>query len=167
MSELSRHQEQFKRLDRWYERFKKINNGQNHDKNTELLLDDIYAFFINCFHLIDWIANDDTVILDSKVDKKEKIKYIKDYIKTVDELTLCADLCNSVKHLNLDRKPYSKEEPKFGKTSAKLYVGTGQDIIEIKYTIGTLSGPRDAFDIATKCMEAWDKFYSDNNLKNA
>jgi len=167
MSELSRHQEQFKRLGRWYERFKNINDGQIHDKNSDFYLDDVYAFFINCFHLKDWIQNDDTVVLDSKVDKKEKGKYIKDYINTVDELKLCADLCNSVKHLYLDRKPYSRKEPKFGKKSAKLYLGVGQDKIEMKYIIDTLSGPRDAFEIATKCMEAWDKFYSDNNLKRA
>jgi hypothetical protein len=165
MPNLSKHKEQFERVRRWYERFKSINDGQIHNKNSDFYLDDVYAFFINCFHLMDWIANDDTVVLDSKSDKGEKEEYIREYTKTVDELKLCRDLCISVKHLYLKNKPYSKQEPKIVNKSAKLHVGTGQDIIEMRYTINTSSGLRDAYDIATKCMEAWDKFYFDNNLR--
>jgi len=166
MSKLSKHQEQFERLQRWYERFKKINDGQVHDKSSEFYQDEVYAFFMNCYHLKDWIIEDDAVVLASKDDKGKKKRIVENYINSVDDLKLCADICNSLKHLCLDknRKPRSGEDPKFDRKSAKLNIGVGPIKIEMKYIIDTLSGPRDAFDIATKCIEAWGKFYSDNKL---
>ena len=159
MSPLDRHQEQFKRVQRWYERFKSINNGIIHNKASEFYEDEMYAFFMNCYHLKDWIINDPaTVLVANKVEK---------YINNNLDLKLCADLCNSLKHLcsgkNI-RPTRSKEDPNIGKKSGKLNIGAGPIIFEMKIIINTLSGPRDAFDIATKCMEAWDKFYSDNKL---
>ena len=160
MSELSRHQEQFKRAKRWYERFKNINNGMKHDKSSENYEDEMYAFFMNCYHLKDWIRNDPAAT--------SVANNVENYINNNLDLKLCADLCNSLKHFYLNENiypPRSKEDPKFGTKSATYDIA--KNSIKFNYTIDTLSGPRDAFDIATKCMEAWDKFYSDNNLKNA
>lgn len=160
MTELSRHQEQFKRVKRWYERFKNINNGKIHDKPSEFYEDELYAFFMNCYHLKDWIINDPST---SSVANK-----VEGCINSNPDLKFCADLCNSLKHLCLNKKghpPRSKEDPKFGTKSAIYNIA--ENSIKFDYTIDTLSGHRSAFDIATKCMEAWDKFYSDNNLKNA
>ena len=157
MSELSKHQEQFKRLGRWYERFKNINDGQIHDKPSDCYQDEVIAFFMNCHHLKVWIINDPTAV--SVANKVEA------YINNNTELSLCAYICNSLKHLRLLKKQRSKEKPEFGPRKYEIDLGTEPKTIAVKYTINTLSGPRDAFDIATKCMEAWGKFYSDNNLK--
>jgi hypothetical protein len=43
-------------------------------------------------------------------------------------------------------------------------VSSEPKILSVKFTIDTSFGPRDAFDIATKCIEAWKKFYSNNKL---
>jgi len=158
MPVLSKHQEQFKRVRRWYERFESIKNGRIHDKPSEFYEDDVYSFFMNCYHLKDWIRNDPTV---ASVANK-----VEEYINNNLDLKLCADLCNSLKHLCLNENihpPRSREDPRFGKKSA-LY-DIAKNSIKFNYTIDTLSGNRDAFDIATKCIEAWDKFYFDNNLK--
>jgi hypothetical protein len=159
MSELSRHQVQFKRLGRWYERFKNINDDQILDKSDEFYLDDVIAFFINCYHLKDWIKNDPAAT--SVADKVEA------YINNNLELSLCADICTSMKHLEFNRNylPRSGGKVSWNKKDVKLKVGSGERIIATKYRLDTKLGPRDAFDIATKCIEAWDKFYSDNNLK--
>ena len=50
--------EQFERVKRWYNRFKKTDNGMLHNKNSDYYQDEIYAFFINCYHLKDWLVND-------------------------------------------------------------------------------------------------------------
>ena len=158
MSELSRHQEQFKRVQRWYERFKNINNGKIHDEPSEFYEDKMYAFFMNCYHLKDWIINDPAA---ASVAHK-----VENYINNNLDLKICGNLCNSLKHLYLDTErfpPRSREDPKFGTKIAKYNIS--ENSIKFYYTIDTLSGHRDAFEIATKCIEAWDKFYSDNNLK--
>lgn len=143
------YQEQFKRLGRWYERFKNINDGQIHDKNSDFYLDDVYAFFINCYQLKDWIKNDPSAA--SVVDRVEA------YINNNPALSLCADICNGLKHLHLD-SARSGERPKFGKKVAKLRIGSGPITIALKYEIKTNSGTTDAFDLATKCMKAWEIF---------
>jgi len=146
MSKLTKPQEQFKRLHRWYECFKKINDGKIHDKPSDFYQDEVYAFFMNCYHLKDWIKNDPAAA--SVADKVE------DYINNNLELSLCADIYNGLKHLRLDREEPSGESPKFGPRKYKVGLGTEPTTIAVKYIINTSSGPIDAFEIATKCMEA-------------
>ena len=136
-------------MKRWYKRFKEINNGQIHDKSSEFYEDEIYAFFMNCYHLKDWIKNDPAA---ASVANK-----VEGYINNNPELSLCTDICNGLKHFHLDRER-SGESPKFGKTKAKLCLGTGPTTIAVKYEIKTKSGPIDAFDLARKCMKAWEDF---------
>ena len=59
--------------------------------------DDVWNFFQNCWHLKDWIKND--VAIDSA--HRESVECD---VNKVDELVICADLCNRSKHLTLDRK---------------------------------------------------------------
>ena len=150
MSKLIKYQEQFSRLNRWYERFKIINDGKIHDKPSDFYQDDVYAFFMNCYHFKDWIKNDPSAA--SVADKVET------YINDNRELSLCADICNGLKHLTVKKRERSEESPKFGHRLFKVKVGTEPTTIAVKYTIDTLSGPIDAFEIATKCMKAWKSF---------
>ena len=141
MLNLARYQEQYDRLNRWYKRFKEINDGRTHDKPSEIYQDDVYAFFINCYHLKDWIKND--TVASSIANNVEN------YINNNPELLLCADICNGLKHLCLISER-SRERPEFGKKIAKLYIGSGPITIALKYEIKTDSGTIDAFDLATK-----------------
>jgi len=104
---------------------------------------------MNCYHLKDWIINDPV----KKVDKQ----IVEDYITNNRELSICADICNGLKHLQLDRER-SGESPKFGKKEAELNIGTGPITIALKYEITTKTGTIDAFELATKCMKAWEDF---------
>jgi len=104
---------------------------------------------MNCYHLKDWIINDPVEKVDSKI--------AEDYITKNRELSICADICNGLKHVHLKRER-SKESPEFGKMKAKLCLGTEPTTIAVKYEIKTKSGPIDAFDLATKCMKAWEDF---------
>lgn len=61
MTELRKYQEQFERMKRWYERIKKIEQGRPHNLPSDHYHDEVYAFFMNCYHLRDWIEKDKTV----------------------------------------------------------------------------------------------------------
>jgi len=137
---MRKYKEQFERVNRWYNRFKKINSGKEHNRNTEYDKDDVYIFFVNCHHLKDWIIHDESI----REDIEDKvIEFIKE-----DELDLCREICNAVKHLN--------EKPKFSKSETKLKLPEKE--IKINYTIETENGDEDAFELATKCMEKWEEF---------
>jgi len=57
----AKYREQYDRMKRWYIRFASLNQGRPHNVPSDNYLEDIYAFFMNCYHLKDWIKNDDTV----------------------------------------------------------------------------------------------------------
>jgi len=149
MSNQTKYQEQYNRLNRLYESFKEINDGKIHDKSSEFYQDVVYAFFMNCHHLKDWIKND--LAAASVKDNVEN------YINNNPDLRLCADICNGVKHLRRDSNR-SGERPEFGKKKAKLYIESGPITIALKYEIKTDSGTIDAFDLATKYIKAWGIF---------
>ncbi len=143
MSNLSKYEEQFNRVLRWYERYKEINNGILHTKESDNYQDDVFAFFMNCYHLKDWIKNDPSLT--------SKNLDVESFVSNNNDLSLCADICNSIKHLKLNSKR-SNRNHNFG--SRKFKFNLGNYFISPKYSVGN----QDAFDLATKCVEAWKKY---------
>jgi len=160
VTELRKHQEQFARMKRWYERIKKIDQGEPHDLSyinlpPDYYYDEVYAFFQNCYHLKDWIKNDDTVKL-----LKEDVE---DFIKRHECMCLCADICNSTKHLNLTRPPKSGQVPEFKRRELSLRLEGGPEpIINDKFFIETKTGTVNAFELASECVRKWGEFIKDN-----
>jgi hypothetical protein len=151
---LQKYEEQFERVKRWYERFKRIDEGTSHEKNTEYYHDEVYAFFLNCYHLKDWIKNDDTV-------PRTVTTTVESFVGQSTNLSICADICNSIKHLNLFRPPRSGKAPQWGRRHFKAVIGEGSTMA-VEYSIITASGAIDAFDLATKCVEEWEQFIKSN-----
>jgi hypothetical protein len=150
------YREQYDRMKRWYNRFVALDQGRLHDVPSDNYLDEIYAFFMNCYHLKDWIKHDGTVapaVQDA----------VESHINSSRSLKLCADICNSLKHLTLTSSR-SGESPAFGKKLFNLALGTGPTTIKLKYEIDTVNGAVDAFQLARECLEAWDIFLSTNGL---
>jgi hypothetical protein len=103
--------------------------------------------------LKDWIKNDVSVgVAAGKVEE---------FINNSEELRLCADICNGTKYLSLVN-PRSGHDPQFGQRKFKVRVGGPPTTISAKYTIDTSVGPLDAFQLATKCLKAWDNFIRSN-----
>ena len=149
MTAQPKYYEQWDRVRRWYDRFREISEGKLHDRPSDFYQDEVYAFFLNCYHLKDWIKNDPTASsLSSKVE---------DFITNYPDMALCADICNGNKHLVLSNHR-SNKNPHFGKRLFKVGVGTQPTTIAIEYTIDTKSGPNDAFYLATRCLKAWEGF---------
>jgi hypothetical protein len=150
------YREQYDRMKRWYDRFVALDQGRSHDVPSDNYLDEIYAFFMNCYHLKDWIKHDGTVAPTVQ-------QAVEPHINSSRPLKLCADICNSLKHLSLTSSR-SGENPAFGKKQFGLALGTGPTTINLKYEIDTATGPIDAFQLATECVDAWDTFLAANGL---
>lgn len=84
--------DQFDRVLRYLNRIEDQNRGSiEYD-------DDLWSFFQNCWHLKDWIKNDQTAPPELR-NNIEKI--VKDYLNII----VCADLANRTKHLHLSLNP--------------------------------------------------------------
>jgi len=159
-----KYEEQWDRVKRWYQRFKDINDGKPHTRNAEYEVDDVYSFFINCYHLKDWIISDDTVKIQNKR------KHVEKYVHTTnDYLNDCGLICNSLKHLIPGKpefvgKKYDVAISEFMGGDTKEMYEQNPTIIKIKFNIDTSDGIQDAFDIATKCMKSWEKFITEEIL---
>ena len=153
MGSSSKYLEQFYRVKRWYERFVIIDQGREHDLPSDYYQDEVYAFFLNCYHLKDWIKNDESV--------GAAAAKVEEFINNNEELSLCADICNGIKHLRLE-STRSGQDPRFGPRKFHVQLGGPETTISVKYSIDTSSGPLDAFELATKCLQAWEKFILSN-----
>jgi hypothetical protein len=151
------YREQYDRVKRWYARFDAIDKGRPHDVSSDNYVDEIYAFFLNCYHLKDWIKHDGAVPAAVQ-------QALEGYVSSNRSLCLCADICNSLKHLRLTRREKSGESPTFGAKRFALSLGSEQPTISLKYEVDTAKGPEDAFHLATECMTAWDGFLATNGL---
>jgi hypothetical protein len=84
---------------------------------------------------------------------------IERFINESEALSLCADLCNSLKHLELKRSR-SGEGPVFGrkKYHYQLSLGSGSSIRLEWLVQRNTKPPIDAFELATECIAEWNKF---------
>lgn len=146
--------EQYDRMIRWYGYLIEIHKGRQHDKSTEYYQDIVYVFFMNCYHLKDWIINDPNVNLPSK--------QVEDFINSEDCMKISADICNSLKHLELNRSPRSGKVPKI--ESRAYTVQIPNQTIQINYFIETNTGSKEVFELATECIHKWTEFIK-NNIK--
>ena len=143
--------EQFARVARWYDRLKKVNRGKRHDSDTDLYEDDLYAFFMNCYHLKDWIKSD----LNLKAAGRGRD--VEDAVKSHVYMQVCEGICSGEKHFGM---PRNKAKPKPRVQSAHIKIDVTQGMIAIDYNIDTGGplGAMQAFDLATKCMEFWKDY---------
>ena len=155
---MAKWREQYERTERWYKRFETINSGRVHNVSSDNYVDETYAFFQNCYHLKDWIKHD--AFLPDAIRRG-----VEGFISSERSLRLCADVCNGLKHLELDPKRVrSHENPKFGKKDFNVGLGAGEPTISLKCEITTDTGRIDAFKLATDALASWKKFITDRGL---
>jgi hypothetical protein len=150
-----KYQEQYERMQRSYDRFREIKSRLAHKVPSDYE-DDIYAFFMHCYHLKDWVKNDTSV----KTRMPNIGADIEQYINESEALSLCTDLCNSLKRLELNRS-HSSEDPRvFGRRQyhSQLKLGS-RSFNRLEWLVGRNNKPPiDAFELATECIAEWDKF---------
>jgi hypothetical protein len=142
--------EQWERVIRWYGRFKEISESKNISQSSPNDEDDVFAFFLNCYHLKDWIKNDSmaTKFMSEKVEG---------FVNNSPSLSICADLCNGLKHLTVDRSR-SGQSPHFGEKTQRVYYNQTPIMVCQGYTIIAGSKTFDAFDVAFQCLMDWHRF---------
>jgi hypothetical protein len=81
------------------------------------------------------------------------------FVNESEALSLCTELCNSLKRLELKRSS-SGERPTFGlkQYHHRLGLGSGRSI-RLEWLVERNNKPPiDAFELATQCIAEWDKF---------
>ncbi len=151
---------QLDRVKRNYDRAKKACYGQidingcGRLVHEQSCLDQIYNFFMNCYHLKDWLKKDNS------------FSGIEEFIDKHRELQLCADICNAHKHFELtykrlgdDKNHEVKEKNEFTKIEG------GKMRKKITYFVNIVNTETDetlaryeALDLAKKCIELWEEF---------
>lgn len=153
-----KYQEQFERMKRWYELFKKIDNGVPHTLSSDHYQDVVFAFFQNCFHLKDQMKNDNSVAPGPRAK-------VEQFINQNYRLQLCPDICNGTKHLKLTKRPpHTGKTPKFESRKIALTVGPTKPTIQVKWSITTQTGKVDAFQLASDCIQKWKDFFVKHKL---
>lgn len=120
--------------------------------------------------LEDWIEKDDSINCT--------ISEIDSYLSKNKYLKLCADFCNSSKHLILNSSGWNQKNPKIGQPILNVRIGI--DSHEGKQTTPLFTGLRyaiemkdneyiEALDLASECLNAWTHFllpYIGNRVTN-
>jgi hypothetical protein len=152
-------------MKRYYAKFAEVDEGRDHNESSVHYEDDVYAFFINCYHLKDWIKNDPAVTAKVPSIGIDIEAFIGNAPDGNEYLQLCGDICNSQKHFVCNKSNRSRENPKLGSSFTLIRVGKSSSI-KISWSIhcGT-RGSIDAFVLATECVKAWDSFLSGKGLK--
>jgi hypothetical protein len=154
MEDQEKYIEQWERVKRWWTRVHEVSHGRSHVFDPDFGEDEIFAFFLNCYHLKDWIKND-----SSSGDLKDLVE---DYINKSLALSICADLCNGLKHLKRDST--RGKNAKFGPSTHQI-LDVNSSTIAITSTIVTDSGSFDAFEIASQCLVEWENFFHRNRKR--
>jgi hypothetical protein len=150
--------EQWERTQRWYSKVKKIQNGVDNSTSDKDCLDIVYAFFLNCYHLKDWVK---WCLTDCR--EKRKIEDLFDKCFGDEVFKMCADLANKSKHLEI----YNKRIKGGAEiVSQNVAIGIKQPASEInwvppdsKYSWIIQGGDEklNAYLLADKLMERWKK----------
>ncbi len=147
--------EQLERTRRYLKRLREIYNQVPYITDTrEYYIDDVYSFFIHCYHIRDWIIHLNLLGLGEKdVDA---------FINEHNELRICADLCNGTKHCELKRKLRTSRQPHLASwTFSSDGMNDKMETTKGKFCI--LSGDKfyDALELAESCMKLWDEYISE------
>jgi hypothetical protein len=144
-------QDQHERVGRWHKRQSEIRRGIPTDMSQAEALDVVYAFFMNCYHLRDWI-------ITSGFRPKAEVDA---FITANPDLALCADICNGLKHFRVDPKR-AWTSSTWSTASVVTYFFPGgipdEPIASEQWVFTTEEAQVDMFDLADRCVAAWDRF---------
>jgi hypothetical protein len=147
--------EQWERVKRWYKKIKDIEEGTVEESDDELR-DQVYAFFINCYHLKDWVKNTTNRNPEKLFDKNNGLECFK----------VCADFVNYSKHLTLVNNVRVDPNSDISQQGVKISLGKDLGVLKTQYNWKIKSNRReiDVFYLATDCMSEWEKFLNKHKL---
>ena len=149
---------QFGRVQRALSKLEKAGNEYAYDIHS----DDVRSFFENCWHLKDWIGNDDALPQNTRTaivreaDQTESLKF-------------CADLANGSKHLKLNKYERKGAKLLYVKSFSTADAKTGEVLSEgpIGYIIFSKHGtpkPYTLVDFAKGAVQDWTALLSKHGM---
>jgi hypothetical protein len=141
--------EQYERVWRWLDRLADTDIGRLHDSVSDSYQDEVYAYFLNCYHLKDWLKNDPA--------SAEAVSDIEAFVSRSPSLSVCADLANGSKHLTLTRHR-TDPDATVGARHYELGIGSGGITIAVKYEIQAGGTAHDAYTLAKRCWDDWQTY---------
>jgi len=162
---------------RFYEKLRRVHDGIPLKPgpvvfDPDIHLDDVYAFFVFCHSLKDWIKNDE--LIETKTKKKAE-----HLVTNRSCLRYCADIANGIKHLEFDNQR-SKIRPRFKQLRRTVFSPSaiaearplrvedlegGLLFAKDSYYLKTDEGTKEVFDLATECVNTWKKFIDEKILQ--
>ena len=115
--------------------------------------DAFMRFFMDCFHVKDWLKNDPALSLGNRPEK---------YVEDTPDLLLCADLCNGSKHLAM--KPYQGGGGYRVDPLTRMSTGAIEDGTHLAVVVPGAGRTEDALDLAGRCLSAWRRFLASEQL---
>jgi hypothetical protein len=130
--------EQFARVERFLARI-------DRQEASDEAADDLWCFFMNCWHLKDWIIHDPTI--------KIPAERVKTDVDSYESLRICADLANRTKHLVLTRP--AREDAKVVGRQVQVFDGSPHEATA-RYTVELADGStRDVHEVARDAVRDW------------
>jgi hypothetical protein len=131
---------QFARVKRLLERLEDRHRGHVEYE------DDMFAFFLHCWHLKDWVNHDDKV-------PEDKRKAIWGLVGADPTLQLCRFLATGTKHLS--------PQPAEHKLTVSDMTGLGAEHDGVDLVIALNDGrTRSGYELAHACVEAWETIFA-------
>jgi hypothetical protein len=156
--------DQFPRVLRFYTRITR------EDKAEPDYQDDIWAFFQNCWHLKDWIKNDENVMVTRAlcpICKNKDQKFVKGRevcieceINRCNYIPICADLANRSKHSQLLRN--RKDGRMLADVAVMLGGAPTESGCSVTYSYFVVSRDTEhvaALDLAKNAIEEWKTLF--------
>lgn len=139
--------EQLARIERWYSKTQRISRSRVAVDIDDLDL--LLAFFLNCWHLYDWLKNSEAL----------PVEVIEDFFRKSENMKLCYDICIGTKHLKIDN-------PKGGLNRLVMgyeYMGDNIGYVTTQLILFNGGGRRMTV-LADNCMSELKSFLRENNL---
>ena len=115
--------------------------------------DALFHFFVDAYHLKDWIKNDPATNRFGTDVETETGKH---------PLNLCADICNGVKHLELTKARTGDLTTAVKTQSVTVHVGSHSEHSWTVESAGRTSGR--VLDLAVEIVTAWDTWLKSKSL---
>ena len=129
-----------------------------HNRPQQYYEDEIHSFFENCFHLNDWLKNDNKPYLAFNASSVDGNK-----VKASRYMEICRAICIGDKHFNINDEFIIDKKTKFCANDIEIRIGNPH-IIKLKYYVKVNGDIIDVEKIADECITEWKEFLKLNNL---
>ncbi len=144
------------RLRYQFSKLEPIRNGvfPEYGGNVEF---ELFSFFEICYHLKDWVKHSP---------EYKDFSNVEHFINESPAMRICADICNRLKHKNLQKRRSNFEIGVF-QLKSTMTVGPEASTARVSLeeaTIETERGQECCYALAKECVDEWEGYFSENGV---